>query len=177
MITSTLDTKKLFVSLDETFTELIQVISSAENRLINVAPPDDEHFKNSWTPAQVAVHITKSNKGMAQALQMEGKVCERDPRERVIEIKKMFLDFTIKFQSPEFIIPEKNIYQKEILIAHLKKSIEHLRVTAVTCDLSEVINLPAFGEITKVEILHFVLYHTQRHIHQLKNILEALGKN
>ena len=36
-------------------------------------------------------------------------------------------------------------------------------------------NLPVFGEITKLELLHFVLYHTQRHIHQLKKILAAIS--
>jgi len=34
--------------------------------------------------------------------------------------------------------------------------------------LAEIIALPIFGEVTKLELLYFVLYHTQRHIHQLK---------
>lgn len=83
----------------------------------------------------------------------------------------MFLDFTVKFQSPEFILPTKNYYQKEILLGELKKSMQNLQELAGEVNLSEEITLHPFGEITKLELLYFVLYHTQRHIHQVKNIL------
>ena len=86
----------------------------------------------------------------------------------------MFLDFTMKFNSPEFITPKADSYEKETLITDLTKSIEHLRELRNKINLSEIISLPAFGEITKLELLHFVLYHTQRHIHQLKNILNTV---
>ena len=33
---------------------------------------------------------------------------------------------------------------------------------------------PAFGDISKLEILHFVLFHTQRHLRQIKLIHEEL---
>lgn len=166
MITQKLNTKELFVSLDETISELLELISSADEKTINVIP-----FKDSWTAAQLVSHVTKSNKAILQALYMEGKTAKRIPEQRVQELKTIFLDFTKKYQSPEFILPTQDIYNKETLIADITKSIEQLKETCSKINLSEIISLPEFGEITKLELLHFVLYHAKRHGHQLKNIL------
>jgi DinB superfamily len=166
-----LNTGELFISLDETWSELIKMIYTTNNSLINVIP-----FKDSWTVAQLATHITKSNNAIAQGLKMDGKRAERNPEEGVPHLKKIFLDFTTKFQSPEFIVPEAKNYDKEEVIAELKKSEDRLKHARIKVALDEIIDLPVFGEVTKLELLHFVLYHTQRHIHQLKGINNALKK-
>lgn len=172
MIKDILNTAELFTSLDHTSSELLRLISSADSDTINAIP-----FAGSWTAAQVVSHIVKSNKAITQSLCMEGTSTEREPGERTGELKKMFLDYSTKFKSPEFIVPTRSIYQRDILIADLKKSIERLRDAGNSVNLAEIISLPAFGEITKFELLHFVLYHTQRHIHQLKNILKKLNSD
>ena len=172
MIKDKLNTAELFTSLDYTSSELLGLISSSDSDTINTIP-----FAGSWTAAQVVSHIVKSNKAITQSLYMEGRITERDPGERTGELKKMFLNYSTKFKSPEFILPTRNIYQRDILIADLKRSTEKLRDAGNSVNLPEIIRLPAFGEITKFELLHFVLYHTQRHIHQLKNILKKLNSD
>lgn len=174
MTTDTIDTKDFFASLDKTTTELLQLISSTDSRTINTVPADSDLIKDSWTAAQLAIHITKSNRAIAQALEMEGKTVERNPGERVKELREMFLNFNTKFQSPQFLRPKWENYLKETLVADLKKSIDQLSQIRNRTNLSEIISLPAFGEITKLELLYFVLYHTQRHIQQLKNILQEV---
>ena len=86
----------------------------------------------------------------------------------------MFLDFDVKYQSPEFIVPEAKHYDKEEIITAFQNSVERLQHVRSNISLIEMINLPPFGEVTKLEILHFVLYHTERHVHQLKNIIHIL---
>jgi hypothetical protein len=169
MTTVTIDTTGLFAALDNAANELVQLISAVDMQKINLIP-----FKNSWTPAQLIVHVTKSNKAIAQALNMEGNVSPRNIDEGVAGLKKMFLDFNIKYKSPEFIIPEEGNYNKDEIIESLKRSVERLQAARDKQNLTDVINLPPFGEITKLELLHFVLYHTMRHIHQLKNIIHPL---
>ncbi len=171
MIKNTLNTSTLFSSLENTSSRLLQLISSADSSTINMIP-----FKDSWSAAQVVAHITKSNKAITQSLDMQGKDVERDPAERTGELKKMFLNYDTKFKSPEFILPNQDSYQKEELIEDLKKSIGQLIAAGNAVNLSQIISLPAFGEITKYELLHFVVYHTQRHIHQLEKILESIDK-
>lgn len=169
MTTSAVNTKELFASLDETWSELVKLIASANGESINAVP-----FKDSWTVAQLAIHVTKSNKAISQGMEMEGKAAEREPDEGKAGIRKMFLDFDAKYKSPEFIVPEKKNYDNDEVIKVLKSSIDKLKALRSKADLVEIIDLPIFGEITKLELLYFVLYHTQRHIHQLNKMLGAL---
>ena len=169
MFQKKINTKELFASLDNVASEFLQLIASLSEKQINTIP-----FKDSWTAGQLAEHITKSNTGIAKALNIEGKPTDRNPGERERELKEMFLDFTIKFPASEFLLPTKDIYNKETVIADLKKSIERLKQESDKATLSEAINHRAFGEITKLELLHFAKFHTQRHLHQLKKIVQIV---
>lgn len=170
MVTDKLQTETLFTSLDETWSDFFKLVSSVDAGTINELP-----FEDCWTIAQLATHVKKSNNAIIQALQMEGKPCNRNTDERKEELKKIFLDFTAKYQSPDFIIPDKKEYNKESVVEQLANSIEQLKILRSKTNLQEIINLPVFGEITKLEILYFVLYHTQRHVHQLKNIFQIIN--
>ena len=108
MTAETLHTKQLFTSLSETWVELVNMISSTNESRINAVP-----FESSWTAAQLATHVTKSNKAITQGLHMEGKPAGRNPEAGAPNLKKMFLGFETKFQSPEFIVPENKQYNKE----------------------------------------------------------------
>src|SRR5574340_1019575 len=164
MIVQKINAGKLFVCLDETSAELLQLVQPVDVDTFNAVP-----YINSWTAAQVIVHVIKSNLTIAKALKLEGKIMEREPDERVEELKDLFLDFTLKFQSPGFILPPDDWYGKEEIIRDFTQSIEQLKVEGGEVDLAEAISHQAFGEITKLELLYFVLFHTQRHIHQLQN--------
>ena len=173
MVNNVFDRKQLFKSLGETSEEFLKLISSPDESTINAKP-----FEGSWTVLELASHVTKSNNAIEQSLHMEGKVARRDPGERVPELKNLFLDFSTKFHAPDFIKPTTGYHQKETILTGYKESVELLKKTSGLVNVDEIINLPVFGEITKLELLHFVLYHTQRHIHQLKKILtKAETKN
>ncbi|MEO8413452.1 MAG: DinB family protein [Ginsengibacter sp.] len=169
MTANVVHTKELFSSLDEAWSELLTNVVSTDATIINSVP-----FEDSWTIAQIATHVTKSNKAIVQGLNMEGTPAERNPEEEVPNLKKTFLDFTVKFKSPEFIVPEKRDYDEAAVMDTLKKSIEQLQDIRTKVNLTAIITLPILGEVTKLELLHFVLYHTQRHIHQLKKTIKIL---
>jgi len=161
--------KDLFMAIDGVAAELMELISPLGEEQINTIP-----LKDSWTAAQLATHVTKSNNAIVQAMDMDGKLVQRDPAGRVKELKKIFLDFNHKLKSPAFIVPKPGVYEKEKLVAALKKSNDQLKEKREQVNLSAVIEFSAFGQITRLELLHFVLYHTQRHIHQLKNMLKHI---
>ena len=165
----TLDTKKLFEELDAISYTLQSQVSSVDEQQLNSTP-----FEDSWTPAQLAIHVTKSNNAIAQGLRMNGRPANRNIDEAVPQLKKMFLDFGVKYKSPQFIVPEEGNNDKQEIIEALKRSIERLKTLRNEIDLSEMISLPPFGEVTKLELLHFVLYHTTRHVHQLNNMIHLL---
>lgn len=154
-------------SLHNTGEELLELLKSCPENCINTIP-----FEGSWTVAQVADHITLSNISIARALSLEGIPINRAPDERAGELKDIFLDFSKKFKAPVFIVPAKDVYAKEELIHNLEHSIHTIKEVSDHTDLSVLINHPAFGDISKLEILYFVWFHTQRHLQQVKNILQ-----
>ncbi len=76
-------------------------------------------------------------------------------------------------QSPEFIVPEKAHYNKESLVREFETALAPL-TKLKDVNLAELITGFPLGPITKLEILHFILYHLQRHLIQMNRITEAM---
>ena len=169
MMSGELKKEQLLAMLQDTATQLKIMLSQFDEVKINMIP-----YINSWTAAQVADHLTKSNNSIVKAMLLNGTNITRNPAGRVEELKEVFLDFTTKLKSPEFILPSQDIYQREAVIDNLYWSLDKLLEVSMETDLSEMINHRAFGDITKYEILYFVQFHTQRHIHQLEKIFEVV---
>lgn len=169
MTTGTVQIATLINNIEQVTDTLVQLLLSVDEQHLNAKPGPDK-----WSIAQVADHITLSNNSIAKALALKGKPVDRNPGERINELKSIFLDFSKKFQAPEFIVPTKDIYNPDLLMKELQASILRIRERMYEDDLDELINHPAFGNISKFEILHFVLYHTQRHLRQIKEIVATL---
>lgn len=169
MIKDTTHKEELLILLEKSFRNFFLLINEFDNEKLNTIP-----FKGSWTAAQVSEHVTKSNRSIAKALLLKGAIINRNPFGRVQELKNVFLDFSTKLQSPDFILPGEGQYEQKAMTDKLLESMRKIKEAANQTELLEMINHPAFGDITKFEILHFVLYHTQRHTHQLKKILAAI---
>lgn len=166
--------QQLRKEVKDALSELIRLFSSLDDQLVNVVP-----FEGSWTAGQLAKHMAMSNGGFAEMISGPAKETERRPDEKVEEIRSTFLNFSIKFESPEFIKPPEVNYIKEDLVAELTGIARNLDSLIESSDLNKtctLFELPVMGYLTRLEAAHFVLYHTQRHIHQLKNILNKLPK-
>lgn len=170
MTTDTLDTKELMASLDDTATQLLDALATFNEDEINVVP-----FENGWTAAQVAEHLAKVNASIARGMNKPGRAVDRSADKRVDELKDMFMDFETKRKSPDFVEPTSSSYTKGALSSNIKSSTEQIKEAARSVNLSEAIDNPAFGELTKLELIAFANHHMQRHIQQLKNIKEKIS--
>lgn len=158
----------VITELENSLNEFQQLISSFDEKQINERP-----FEGSWTPGQVAQHIVMANSGFGEVLNGPVAATERAPDEQVEKIKNDFLDFSLKMEAPDFIIPYDKEYSKDSLLnalesmkANVSKAVSDLDLTQ-TCLAFE---LPVYGRLTRLEAIYFVIYHTQRHAHQLKKI-------
>ncbi|MBC7827664.1 MAG: DinB family protein [Chitinophagaceae bacterium] len=159
--------------IDNTLTELIQLFSTIDQQQINIVP-----YEGSWTAAQLAQHMILSNSGFAEMINGPVKETKRNPDELVERIKSDFLDFTTKMKSPDPIVPAMAQYNKEDLLNSSKNIRENVHTAIQTEDLTKtcvMFELPGYGFLTRLEAAHFILYHTQRHIHQLKKIIRKLA--
>src|SRR4051812_47823666 len=162
MITVKLDAKDFYVSYPTTSAEFLKAASAFSAKEFNARPA-----AGGWTPGQVVEHVTRSIRSIAHALKASGNTVEREPDERVNEFKKLFLDFSVKYHSPKFVLPTLELHDKMQSVAELDSSFIGLREAAKMVNLSEGVKDPALGEMTKFEMLYLALFHTQRHTRQL----------
>lgn len=164
--------KDIISHLENVLNETIQILESFNETELNKIP-----FKESWTAGQVGCHLLKSETGMDNLLYAPSETVNRASDKNVEELKKIFLDFTVKFKSPDFIIPEDKEYNKQELLSDLKEVKNKIIKAAENVKLDEIAPLPdghPFIGYTKLEMIHFLTYHTTRHNRQIKNIKMAI---
>ncbi|OQP58673.1 hypothetical protein A4R26_02745 [Niastella populi] len=149
---------------------IIEKVAALSQSEINKVP-----FSGSWTAAQVIEHLCKSDQAMIQALNGPVQPTSRPPDEMVDNLRNIFLDFSTKLPSPDFIIPSNETFDKENLIGTFKAGRAEIGKAIQTLNLTETVHMPIFGKPTRLEILTFVIFHTMRHTNQVKNITEKLA--
>ncbi|HTD99439.1 MAG TPA: DinB family protein [Mucilaginibacter sp.] len=167
--------KPIYDELKDTGSELKQVLSSFAQEDINKVP-----FAGSWTAGQVAEHVLKSASGVLANVNSDVQPTERNPEEHVKMLSDAFLNFEIKMKSPDFILPTDEPKEKTTLLNSLSHTINNLEQAARTEDLSATctaFEMPTVGALTRIEWLSFANVHTLRHIHQLKNIKQAIDQH
>lgn len=158
----------------ETYTQLSDILSSASEKEINAIP-----FEGSWTAGQTAQHIILACSGLPALFAGKTEKSTRELDENVEKLDAIFLNFETKYQSPENIKPAAIDYEKDVLLASIKKIQNDLFQNAETYDLTLICmdaKVPGFENFTIYEWIHFAIVHTQRHTRQIKNILETIRK-
>lgn len=134
-------------------------------------------FEGSWTPGQLGDHLFKSY-GLFSVLKGKTEPTTRPVDEKIGPVKDVFLNFDIKMQSPDFIVPGTGHFDKTILLTGLNKRINGIKdfiqskedLTLTCLDFE----LPNAGTLTRTEWIQFMTVHTVRHVNQLKKIVSAL---
>jgi hypothetical protein len=160
------------MQVSDAITELSQLLLTLDQQQINKVP-----FEGSWTAAQVAEHLLQSYNGLPEMLSGPTMPIERAPDKWVAKLKEDFLNFSTKMKAPDFIVPADTTYDRDALLA----SLSHIRAKIVNAinthdpnGTPQGFSFPGIGRLTRLELSHFTLYHTQRHIHQLKRIVEMV---
>jgi len=159
---------EILAAIDVAISGMLEMMSRLGNDEVNIVP-----YKDSWTAGMLFRHVSKSLNAMSKALRTDARPAERDAGAKIPELKKTFLDFSTKMKSPDFIVPEDGPYEKQAILEELKNSLMQLKESSANANLTDLVEGLPLGDITKLEIIHFVLYHTQRHEHQMKKIGDA----
>ena len=164
--------EQLITEFNETTQDLLAMLSQFTREEFNKIP-----FEGSWTAGQVAEHLYKSESGIVKALKGNSVPTERDPYKHIAVIQKIFLDYTQKLQSPEFIIPSDEPKNKNQFIQYFEGTRKALETLLNKSDLDKAFtdfSFPQLGHLTGWECICFVVCHSKRHIRQMKNIAERL---
>jgi hypothetical protein len=162
---------RLLAVFEDTASNLLSTIALFNEQKINISLSND-----SWTAGQIVEHVFKSALQLVPILNGSEKPAERDPAEKVKMIRDLFLDFEAKFKSAPNILPSDGPHNKSDIIESLGSVIPQIREVINSKDLYAICTdlvVPFFGELTRLEWLYLICYHTQKHIHQLKNIRQS----
>lgn len=161
---------ELLQEFEEATNAFLDIVTGLSQDEINTVP-----FPGSWTAAQVTEHLRLSDNGMLQTLNGTVQPTNRPIDVMVPQLRATFLDFSTKLPSPDFIIPENITFDKDSLIETFKTGRSQLAKAIKELDLSSTCFQPIFGEPTRYEIISFVIFHTLRHVNQVKRISEKLA--
>ncbi|MGQ7855318.1 DinB family protein [Pedobacter sp. WC2501] len=167
--------EKVINEANETLLALENAFLKFDISLVNKVP-----FEGSWTAGQLAEHLVLSNSGFLQVINGPVRETDKPADFMVAQIKKDFLNFDVKYDSPKEISPENRAYNPSELLENLGQVRMGISAAAGNLDLTKTCSayeLPGYGFLTRLEAVYFVIYHTQRHIHQLKNIYSSLNPN
>lgn len=164
--------EQLISEFDKTTEDLFATLSLFSDEDFNTIP-----FEGSWTAGQVAEHLFKSESNIPGVLNGNSKETKRNPFENTVIIKNIFLDFTTKLKSPEFILPTAGKKNNDLFIKAFEGTRKELRNLIETKDLERTFTdfpFPQLGEFTGWEWICFATSHAARHIRQMKIIYEKL---
>lgn len=169
----TVDRKQLLHDLDQTEQDFYAILATLTPRQVNTVP-----FEGSWTAGQVAEHILMSESGIPETVLGSTEQTDRPVAQYVPVIESIFLDFTAKYQAPEFIIPSEGPHDQQQLLEAFKSERAAIREIAANEDLTLTctdFEFPQIANLTRWEWLQFVLCHSKRHTRQLRNISEKVS--
>lgn len=164
--------EKVINEAEQTLTTLEQLFTDFSAQQINQVP-----FAGSWTAGQLAEHLIMSNAGFVEVINGPTTETSKPADILVDRIKSDFLNFNIKMNSPEFIYPENKAYNQQVQLEKLQQIRTAVSDLIAKLDLTKTctaFELPVYGFLTRLEAVYFIIYHTQRHTRQLKNIYNKL---
>ncbi|WP_229240421.1 DinB family protein [Dyadobacter sp. SG02] len=168
-----MDRNQLLQELDQTEQDFYTTLASLTPEQVNTVP-----FEGSWTAGQVTEHILMAESGIPETVLGSTEETERPVSQYVPVIESIFLDFTAKYQSPEFIIPSDGPHDQHQLLEAFKAERAAIRDIAANEDLTLTctdFEFPQIANLTRWEWLQFVLCHSKRHTRQLQNISEKVS--
>lgn len=161
---------ELIARFESATSRLQQLLSSFNEQQINTIP-----FTGSWTAAQLGEHLRLSDASVLRALNGPATPSDRPPDAKAAELDTFFNDLSNKLDAPEITAPGAGPFEQKYLLSSLDDSRARLRKATGELDLSAVSCHPILKEFTRLELVHFVVYHTERHLHQLQRIHDALA--
>ncbi|KAB7530279.1 DinB family protein [Flagellimonas olearia] len=165
--------KVILRDYDTVTAKLMELFSSLTNEQINRRP-----FKTGWTAGQVGDHLDRSY-DISHVLMGQVEDTHRPPDQKLPEIRALFLNFDIKMDSPKAIVPTNDPIDKSRLLGSLKEKIQWVNEHGKRMDLSKTcldFAIPEYGPFTRLEWIGFNTVHTQRHIHQLEQIIKNISQ-
>jgi len=154
--------------IEANFQFLKNVIANISDTDYTRAPADGK-----WSIQLILDHLRNSEKGILYMSNGPTNPTEREPLINIQKIKDAFGDHTKIYPAPEVTQPINDGLDKDTYLAKIHKYRRAFLEEGNTKGWHEVLEAfphPIAGTMSRLEWTYFNIYHTERHIHQIKQI-------
>jgi hypothetical protein len=162
----------LLADLERSTQKLIELLLQFTPETFGNRPSEAE-----WSAAHVADHLAKVYFSTGKAMSGETTPTNRPPDQKIALVQQA-MESDTKRVAPERVQPSNDTGERSILLQQIKKQEERLKEIIDAGDITDAcvsFRHPALGTLTKMEWMAFNYYHTERHIRQLKRILQKVS--
>jgi hypothetical protein len=160
--------KQLIADLDISTSILKQSLLVFDETNFNASPED-----GGWSAGQIIEHLWLVESLILKNLDGFSNATERPVDKKVELIQTVFSATDKRYDSPEIFVPSRGIKEKSELIRRLETGRRQLANLITTLDLSETLlafKHPYLGAFTRLEWVHFIILHSNRHVKQLDRL-------
>lgn len=101
---------------------------------------------------------------------------DRDPSKNIFIVRDAFANHGLQLPAPDVVTPKGEDKSVEAFLSSVEKSrqsyIKHISGNEWN-EILDAFSHPLTGTMTRMEWLYFNIYHVERHIHQIKMILQS----
>jgi hypothetical protein len=162
--------EKIREDIEQSFILLEQVIATCSNEVFNRRPAS-----RGWTIGEIMEHLWLIESMLNKQFGGTSNSTEREADKKVAIIKTVFEETTNKYESPSFFIPSNTVKDKTSWLEKIQIERKLLYSLAGTLDLTETLlafKHPHLGALTRYEWVYFIILHSNRHLLQIKNVIE-----
>ncbi len=162
-----ISTQQLRDDLDANTALLDQKLYSFTDEQYNTPRKD-----GGWSAGQIIAHLLKLEELICQVIDGEARAADKHYDEQVSIIKTVYENHDRKLTAGETILPDPEVrhWDKKAQLMKLNDHREKIKQILDTKPANEVCTSfrhHFFGEMTRYEWGYFIIYHCERHMHQI----------
>lgn len=158
----------VLTALDLNTRQVLDALGALDTDFINRKPNS-----GVWSLAQVIDHLTRSDAVMTRVVRGTTEPCERDPLEKVEQMRTRFGDFESKLSAFGMLIPGNEAIERDEVIRKFTEARAYFQDAVASADPNVICTRfahPLFGQLTRAEWGWFTVIHTERHLVQFGRI-------
>lgn len=153
--------------------KLLRILSGVSDSNFNIKPVEE-----GWSVGQTTEHLIKVEYGTLKLFAGPVHPTDRDPEQKIQEIKERFLNFEKRMTAFGPIIPDAIPKDKSKALVKLQDIRQQLTGLIDIRDLTKTVTgfeHPLFGYLTLIEWIYFNIYHSRRHVRQIQEIVNSIN--
>jgi len=131
--------------------------------------------EGKWSIQQILEHLSVTEKGVLFMGQGQTTETDRDPSIIIHKVRDFLGDHTNKRPAPAPVIPpgeDKSMAEFLSIIEDTRAAFIEQAKEKGWHEILDAFPHPLTGAMTRLEWMYFHIYHTERHLHQIKQIIQ-----